>query len=484
MNTKKLTILHSNDIHGDFTPTIVDGKETGGVSFLSGYIQKARSEGNTLYTVAGDMFLGSVIDSEYKGLSTIELFNLISPDVATIGNHEVDYGVAHLLFLEKCAKFPIINANMYITTNNARLFTPYINVEIDGLKILFIGILTHEVLATTKQESIIGTFLDIKEAAKEISVICDNYRTTSTDLTVVLSHIGYELDIELAKILDEYAGVDIIIGGHSHTYIHEKTVVNDILITQAGTGTDQIGRIDIEFDENRNITSMDYALVPINEDTAPRDEILDNLIASYQSETDKKYKRIVTRLARKLTHPSREQETEQGNLYADVLQWESSFDIMMMGSGSIRKTEIGPVIEYQDLVTNTPYDDQLWMIEVTGAQFRRMIKHVLRPAAWTGDTEFYQYSKGVRIVWSKSKGDFEEFKFNGEDITDDMRLRIGIQEFHYKNFDEFLGVPLAEVSQNRRPRVVASSINNIIEEYFSTNTNLDAKVEGRLVVLD
>ena len=57
------------------------------------------------------MFRGSVIDSEYKGTSTIGIMNLMGPDVATIGNHEVDYGLAHLLFLEKCADFPIINAN-------------------------------------------------------------------------------------------------------------------------------------------------------------------------------------------------------------------------------------------------------------------------------------------------------------------------------------------------------------------------------------
>ena len=66
------------------------------------------------------MFRGSVIDSEYKGLSTIELMNYLAPDVVSLGNHEVDYGIAHLLFLEKCAKFPIINADLYIKLNNQR----------------------------------------------------------------------------------------------------------------------------------------------------------------------------------------------------------------------------------------------------------------------------------------------------------------------------------------------------------------------------
>ena len=63
------------------------------------------------------MFRGSIIDSEYQGLSTIEIMNMLSPDIVTIGNHETDYGIGQLLFLEKCAKFPIVNANLHIRTN-------------------------------------------------------------------------------------------------------------------------------------------------------------------------------------------------------------------------------------------------------------------------------------------------------------------------------------------------------------------------------
>ena len=120
MSHKQLTILHSNDLHGDFLPHTADGEETGGLSRLSGYVKKVRAEeANVIYANAGDMFRGSVIDSEYLGLSTIELMNLLNPDVSAVGNHEVDYGIAHLLFLEKCARFPIINADLFITFNNA-----------------------------------------------------------------------------------------------------------------------------------------------------------------------------------------------------------------------------------------------------------------------------------------------------------------------------------------------------------------------------
>ena len=71
------------------------------------------------------MFLGSLIDSEYKGVSTIQIMNMLAPDIATIGNHEVDYGTRHMLFLEKYANFPIVNANLRISTNHERLFDPF-----------------------------------------------------------------------------------------------------------------------------------------------------------------------------------------------------------------------------------------------------------------------------------------------------------------------------------------------------------------------
>ena len=132
-HTKKITILHSNDLHGDFLAEQVDEKLVGGVSMLSGYIEKVRAEEpNTIYAIAGDMFRGSVIDSEYKGLSTIEIMNALAPDIVTIGNHEVDYGIAHLLFIEKCARFPIIAQKARRTAAPGRAWHPVWRPAADG----------------------------------------------------------------------------------------------------------------------------------------------------------------------------------------------------------------------------------------------------------------------------------------------------------------------------------------------------------------
>ncbi len=483
-NLKKLTLLHSNDLHGDFLAEEADDRLLGGVSMLSGYVSETRQKApNTIYAIAGDMFRGSVIDSEYKGISTIEIMNLLAPDVVTIGNHEIDYGISHLLFVEKCAKFPIINANFFIRTNHTRLFKPCQIIERDGMKILFIGVITEEVLAQTKQDGLIGSFVDIDAAAAEVGRICNTYNAVDVDLTVLLTHIGIEEDKKLAAALDPAWGVDIIIGGHSHTILAQPEKVNDILIVQAGTGTDQIGRFDIVVDTERNaIDSYKWQTVPIDDSHCLRDAGLENLIAGYKNITDEKYGRIVTRLARQLTHPQRNRETELGDLFADILRDSLGLDIMLLGSGSVRIEKIGPIITYGDLVEAFPYDDAVTLLKVTGAQLRRMVLYILRDEAFAGHTEFYQFSHGVSIDYARSEKILREFTFEGEPVADDRLYSVGLQEFHIVNLQDFLAVTPQEVEQNAKPRVVATSCREIFDEYLTANSLLERTAGDRLKV--
>lgn len=482
---KKLVILHSNDMHGDFLAENVDQNLVGGVSMLSGYVNKVRGEEpNTIYCIAGDMFRGSVIDSEFKGLSTIEIMNAISPDVVTIGNHEADYGISHLLFIEKCAKFPIINANMYIKTNGARLFRPYKIITVDGMKILFIGILTEEVLSQAKTEGLVGTFVGINEAAREVGRICNTYNATDIDFTVLMTHIGFEEDKKLAAALDPAWGVDVIIGGHTHTLLDEPAVVNGIPIVQAGTGTDQIGRFDITVDTDHNcIHDCTWRTIPIDSTHCPRDPEIEALISQYQKVTDVKYKRVVTRFRRKLTHPERHRETELGNLFADILKESLNLDIMLLGSGSVRTEELGPLVLYENFVECFPYGDSITMAKITGSQLKHMIKFMLRDEAWEGDhTEFYQFSKGLKVVYDRKTREVESFTFEGEPVADDRIFTVGFQYYHYTNLGTVLDMPLEEVAKNGTPRVVATSCQEVLDEYLSTHQHLDSKVEGRITL--
>lgn len=485
-NLKKLTLLHSNDLHGDFLAEQVDDKLVGGVSMLSGYINQVRqTEKNVIYAIAGDMFRGSIIDSEYKGISTIEIMNALAPDIATVGNHELDYGIPHLLFIEKCAQFPIINTNLFIKTNHARLFPPCYIMELDGMKILFIGIITDAVLAQAKQDHLIGSFIGIEEAAQEVGRICNTYNRIDIDFTVLLTHIGFEADKELAAMLRPEWGVDLIIGGHSHTLMEQPCVVNDILIAQAGVGTDQIGRFDIVVNTDTNsIESYKWQCIPINDKYCPVDEQIENLIRKYKSVTDQKYTRVITRFSCPLTHPQRNTETALGNLFADIFKNSLGIDIMLLGSGSIRGEKLGPIVEYGGLAEIFPYDDGVYMLRADGRTFRQMMRYLLRDDAFLGTTEFYKLSQGLKLAYSRSNREIISLTYRGIEIADDDIFTIGLQNYHYCNLESFFGVSFEHVKTFGTPKMIATSCLDILEEYLSTHKAIRQDVEGRLTILD
>ena len=483
-NLKKLTILHSNDLHGDFHSGEENEQLLGGISMLSGYVSKVKEEyENTVYCIAGDMLQGSLIDSESKGISTIEIMNMLGPDVVSLGNHEIDYGLAHLLFVERCAKFPIVNANLFIKNPYTRLFQPYKIMEIDGMKVMFIGIVTQDVMSSIRLDSLLGGLIDVEDAAREVGRICDAYHSVDIDFTVLLTHIGFEEDKHLAALLDPAWGVDVIIGGHSHTILEKPEVVNGILIAQAGVGTKQIGRFDIVIDTDLNaVHSYEWQLIPIDSRHCPRDLQLEETIARFQQQVDEKYNCVLCRFLSQLTHPSRYQETELGNLFSDALCESLGADLVLFGSGSIRKQQAGPVFTRGDLLELVPFNDRVFLLGITGAQLRRMLAHMLREEALSGGhSEFYQFSEGLRVTYDRASRSFTRFEFEGQPLADDRVLRVGLQEYHYKNFDEFFGLPRGELADGKGI-VAATSIQDVLEEYLSSHHQPDGEVEGRLAI--
>ena len=484
---KNLTLLHSNDLHGDFLAEKVDDKLTGGVSMLSGYISKTRKEEkNVLYAISGDMFKGSLIDQEYRGISTIEIMNLLAPDVVTLGNHEVDYGLAHLLFLEKCAKFPIINANMFLTSNNTRLFNSHKIIRIDGMKIMFIGILTEDVLNSTRNDKLISTLVGIKDAAEEVGRICMAYQTEDIDLTVLLTHIGFENDQKLAAALDPDWGVDLIIGGHSHTLIDEPAVVAGIPIVQAAVGTDQIGRFDLVIDTDTNsIASYTWQLVPINADNCPRDLELEKVVHDYKSVTDAVYEQVLTRLDGVYTQDRRNRDSMLGHLFADIVKEATGVDLVFIASGAIRGRVLGEVVTKGDLRGVFPYDNKVVECKFTGAQLRKALLWILRDesinAPYDGG-EFYQLSKGIRIVYDQPKHSLEVLELNGRSVQDDDLIKVAMGDYHFSSIDKFFHLEKADIQKNGRVKTLSSSDYVIVEERMSGAPLIRVDKEPRIII--
>lgn len=521
--TKRFTILHSNDMHGDFFAEVAQeeagqgaGELIGGLALLSGYINRVRAEEeNVLYVISGDMVQGNIIDTEYRGISTIEIMNYLAPDVVALGNHELDYGLPHLLFLEKVANFPIVNANLYMKRPSyKRLMRPHHIVKMAGFDILFTGILTEKVMDSIQMDEYIGTFVTLNQAVAEVGRICGAYKDSDIDLTVLLTHIGFESDVELARELDPAWGVDLIIGGHSHTLLQEPAQVNGALIAQAGVGTNQVGRFDIVVDDDTNaIVDHQWRLIPIDEDLAEPDVELTKFIDSFKEQVDTKYATIVCKLAAQHTHPRREVETSLGDLVADALAETAECDVMLLGAGSIRVEQLGPAVSLMDLMACFPYDDAITRYAVSGEQLARMFSHWMRTANRDGEGECYQVNAAVRAVYDDSGGKpqapspdarLTELTVSGVPIVAEgqlvttpvavpgcdadespatKRFTVAMQGYHAKNAADYLAIPPEELLEAEQPTVVTTSAQGVIEEWLRNNQNASRAVEGRLVYL-
>ena len=487
MKTKKFTILHSNDMHGDFLAEVqgAEGKLIGGLSLLSGYINKVREEEeNVLFVISGDMVQGSLIDSEYKGISTIEIMNYLAPDVVALGNHEFDYGLPHLLFLEKMANFPIVNANLYIKQYNKRLMRPFIILKKAGFDILFTGIITEKVMDSLKQDSLIGSFISLEEASIEVGKITNAYKNDDIDLTILLTHIGFESDIELAGLLKKEWGVDIIIGGHSHTVLEKPYEENSILIAQAGVGTDQIGRFDIVVDDDTNsIVDYSWKLIPVDNKLAEPDKRLEAFIDSFKDEVDRKYNTIICKLATVHTHPARERETPLGNLIADALASAAESDVMLVGSGSIRSKEMGPLVTLRDLMTCFPFDDVLTRYTVNGSKLWRIFNHIMRTENRNSEGECYQVNGRVRSVYDDTVHRLVELTLDGAPVKDEDTYTVCMQGYHFNNSSSYLNISNDELMESGKSRVISTSAKEVLEEFLRNNQNLSRPIEGRMKYL-
>lgn len=480
-NIRRITILHSNDMHGDFFDKEQNATLVGGVARMSGYVKQVRAEGYpTAFVIAGDMIQGSIIDHEYKGISTIDIVNMLEPDLVTVGNHELDHGIGHAMFLEKCAKFPIINSNLYIRPTNTNLFTNHYYLQLGDVKILFIGILTDQVIDLCKSDVLFKRFINLADYIPTVENIINEYRTEDTTLTVLLTHIGFECDCELAQKLSPKLGVDLIIGGHSHTLLEAPHVENGIPIVQVGCGTDHIGHLDLLVDIMLNrIAKIRWKALPLEEGFCPEDVPLKATLTNYSNRVLNKYEKIVLKLERALTHPNRYQETELGNFFADLFADAYNVDLFFVGSGSIRQKLLPAEVSLQVLREVFPYEDEIIQAEVNGNTLKRMLGYWMRQLLHDNAAkEFYQVNRALQMEF-ESSGDLKTVRFQGKEVEDQDVFRIAIPEFHYAMLESVFGIDPGEW---KGAEIISRSVIEDLDEAVARYQGTPPKVEGRIVL--
>lgn len=248
---ERLTILHTNDTHSRIEPFPSDDSRNanlGGAARRAALIKKIREESsNVLLVDAGDVFQGTPYFNFFKGELDYKLMSAMGYEISTIGNHDFDAGLPGWLSILPLAKFSLVTANYdFSRTILKGLFAPYkifrkgrIKVGVFGLGVELKGLVDPALTEETK-------YIEPAPVAKEM---VEELRAKKCDLILCLSHLGYPSDQKLAS---EVSGIDVIIGGHSHTFMKQPDqVINSegfsTLIHQVGFAGIRLGRIDLTF---------------------------------------------------------------------------------------------------------------------------------------------------------------------------------------------------------------------------------------------
>lgn len=251
----RLTLLHTNDTHSRIEPFgpgngALSGK--GGMARRATLVKELRSQlGNVLLLDAGDVFQGTPYFNQYKGSLDYKLMSMVGYDAATLGNHDFDNGVEGLLAAMVEAKFPFVNCNLDMegAPALAKRVQPWLVKEFPGVRVGITGVCVDfkGLVAPKNHEGVVW-----KDPLESLKPVVKHLREQEkVDMVVLLSHLGYDLkglawdDLSLAAQLP---GVDVIIGGHSHTFLEEPTRVKhaagETLVFQVGFGGVNLGRMD------------------------------------------------------------------------------------------------------------------------------------------------------------------------------------------------------------------------------------------------
>lgn len=255
---KKLTILHTNDVHSRLEPFPMDGGKNqglGGVSARAELIKTIRNEGGQVLLLdAGDIFQGTPFFNMYKGEPEMKAMAVMGYDAVTMGNHDFDAGLENFATQLRHGGFPLLMSN-YDFTNTVMEFKyqPYkifrkgkLKIGVTAVGIELRGLVPDSLYGNIK-------YLDPIQKAKETAYTLKKEK--GCDMVICLSHLGYQYndnkvsDEVLAK---ESENIDLIIGGHTHTFLNAPVVIKnkigaDVLINQVGWAGIILGRLDFEF---------------------------------------------------------------------------------------------------------------------------------------------------------------------------------------------------------------------------------------------
>lgn len=279
-DTRSLVILHTNDLHGH----IKEEQGYGGAAKIAGLIKALRQNRKDLLVVdAGDAVSGTPVSTLFRGTPVFEVMSEMGYDLGNLGNHEFDYGYEQIKAFRKAANFPLLSANALSPAGKLLADKASDIIRINRINIGVIGVITEatpDIIIPAGNKNI-----QITSAAAAIEQLLPGLRARA-DLIIVLSHLGFEADVQLAQKIRD---IDLIVGGHSHTSLWPARKVNQTWLVQANQYGTHLGKVEMTVDTRaNNINSFHATLIPAG--NLPQ---ADNEVRQLVSEWEEKVKKQV-----------------------------------------------------------------------------------------------------------------------------------------------------------------------------------------------
>lgn len=396
LKARRLTILHTNDIHGHLESwqgweKDLKDKTIGGLDRLAAEIEKARAEvkpENVVLLDAGDTIGDTALAAETEGRAIIAAMNLMRYDAMAIGNHEPDFTAAKLLERINEAEFPVLAANILGKTNGKLFTKPYVIKSIGGLRVGILGLAYPNTPLTTARKNVENlTFRDAVETAREY---VPQLRGEGAEIVIAVTHLGLNADKDLAE---KVAGIDVIVGGHSHNRMTEALRVGNTLIVQAGAHGSDIGRLDLTI-ENGKIVSHKRMLIPIVNSESERSvaSVIEKQTEVFKAKLSETIGQAETVIVRAQTLPGadpekRDAESPADSLFADAIREEAKTEIAFLpGLGYGVAIQPG-TIKAAELRNLIPHDSAVFTMKLTGVQIKEILEQAVENVYTTDVTK-------------------------------------------------------------------------------------------------
>lgn len=435
----ELRVLHTNDTHAHLDNI---GRRVTAVN-------EARND-STLLLDAGDVFSGTLYYNQFDGLADLFFMNKLKYDAMTFGNHEFDKGPEGLVGFIKEAKFPFVSANVDFSSEpvlsdyakqeigapgeEGNIY-PAIIKEVNGEKVGIIGLTTPESAVLASPGKNIKFADEVESAKKQVGAL----EAQGINKIVVLSHLGYTVDQELAEAVD---GIDIIVGGHSHTQLDEAEVHHadgePTLIVQTGEYNKYLGQLDVVFDSKGVLTEWEDKLISLDakndagEYVIKSDAESEAKLKEYALPLEKLKQTVIGETEVDLDGERgsvRTKETNLGNIMADgmrakvmsiVKEPDVKGYVTIQNGGGIRASIGSGDITLGHLLTTMPFGNNLSGLKMTGKEIVAALENGVSGVE-KGEGRFPQVS-GMRFYYDSTKAGEVLDSVTGEKTQEGERI--------------------------------------------------------------